>query len=165
MTILEVRLYGDPVLREKCREVKEVNDQIKELLDNMADTMYHNKGVGLAAPQVGIPKRVIVVDAGEGLTTLVNPRVLQCQGEAINAEGCLSLPGIVLDVRRAQEVVVEGLDRDGKPRRIKADGLYARVLQHEIDHLNGALITNHVSRKKLKTIRKQLKNLEEKKEC
>jgi peptide deformylase len=160
MAVLKVRLYGDSVLRKKCQEVEEVNKEIKKLLDNMAETMYRNKGVGLAAPQVGILKRAIVVDIGEGLTALANPKILWRQGKATAPEGCLSLPGIFLDIKRSQEVVVEGIDKDGETQQIGAADLFARALQHEIDHLNGVLIIDHISRKKLKSIRKQLRKIE-----
>jgi len=160
MAVLKVRLYGDPVLRKKCKEVEEMNKEIKELLDNMAETMYHNEGVGLAAPQVGILKRAIVVDVGEGLTALADPKILWRQGKVTAPEGCLSLPGIFLEIKRSQEVVVEGIDKNGEIQQIGAADLYARALQHEIDHLNGVLIIDHISRKKLKSIRKQLRKIE-----
>ncbi len=159
MTIRKIRLYGDPILEKKCQEIEEVDKGIRKLLDDMAETMYHNEGIGLAAPQVGILKRAIVVDVGEGLTALVNPRILWRQGKLTAPEGCLSLPGISLDIKRSQEVVVEGMDRDGEVKQIGAAGLFARALQHEIDHLNGVLITDHISRKKLKSIRKELERI------
>lgn len=159
MTIRKIRLYGDPILEKKCQEIEEVDKGIRKLLDDLAETMYHNEGIGLAAPQVGILKRAIVVDVGEGLTALVNPRILWRQGKLTAPEGCLSLPGISLDIKRSQEVVVEGMDRDGEVKQIGAAGLFARALQHEIDHLNGVLITDHISRKKLKSIRKELERI------
>ncbi len=161
MGVLKVRLYGDPALRKKCQEIEEVDGKIKKLLNNMAETMHHNEGVGLAAPQVGILKRAIVVDVGEGLTALANPKILWRQGKEIAPEGCLSLPGIFLDIKRSQEVVVEGIDKNGETQQIGAADLFARALQHEIDHLNGVLIIDHISRKKLKSIRKELRKIEE----
>ena len=161
MAVLKVRLYGDSVLRKKSKEVEKVDKEIKKLLDNMAETMYRNKGVGLAAPQVGILKRAIIVDVGEGLTALANPKILWRQGKVTASEGCLSLPGIFLEIKRSQEVVVEGMDKDGETKQIGAAGLFARALQHEIDHLNGILIIDHISRKKLKSIRKELKKIAE----
>ncbi len=161
MAVLKVRLYGDPVLKKKCQEVEEVNKEIRKLLDDMADTMYHNEGIGLAAPQVGVLKKAIVVDVGEGLTALVNPKILWRQGKATAPEGCLSLPGMFLEIKRSQEVIVEGIDKDGEIRQIGAAGLYARALQHEIDHLNGVLVIDHISRKKLKSIREELRKIEE----
>ena len=162
MGVLKVRLYGDPALRKKCQEIEEVDGKIKKLLNNMAETMHHNEGVGLAAPQVGILKRAIVVDVGEGLTALANPKILWRQGKEIASEGCLSLPGIFLDIKRSQEVVVEGIDKNGETQQIGAADLFARALQHEIDHLNGVLIIDHISRKKLKSIRKELRKIEKK---
>ncbi|MCG2676371.1 peptide deformylase [bacterium] len=159
MTVLKVKLYGNPALRKKCPEIEEVDGKIKKLLDNMAETMYHKKGIGLATPQVGILKRAIVVDVGEGLTALVNPKILWRQGKEIAPEGCLSLPGVFLEIKRSQEVVVEGIDKNGETKQIGATGLYARALQHEIDHLNGVLIIDHISRKKLKSIRKELEKI------
>lgn len=161
MAILKVKLCGDPILRKRCQEIEEVDEKIRKLLDDMADTMYHNEGIGLAAPQVGVLKRAIVVDVGEGLTALVNPKILWRQGKVTAPEGCLSLPGISLDIKRSQEVIVEGIDKDGEIRQIGAAGLFARALQHEIEHLNGILIIDHVSRKKLKSIRKELRKIEE----
>lgn len=160
MAVLKVRLYGDSALRKKCREIEEVDGKIKKLLNNMAETMHHNEGVGLAAPQVGVLKRAIVVDVGEGLTALSNPKILWRQGKVTAPEGCLSLPGIFLDIKRSQEVVVEGIDKNGEVQQIGAAGLYARALQHEIDHLKGILIIDYISRKKLKSIRKQLRKIE-----
>ena len=161
MTVLKVRLYSNPILRKKCQEIKEVDEKIRRLLDDMADTMHHNEGVGLAAPQVGVLKRAIVVDVGEGLTTLVNPKILWHQGKVTAPEGCLSLPEIFLEIKRSQEIIVEGIDKNGETKQIGAAGLYARVLQHEIDHLNGVLTVDHISRKKLKSIRKELGKIEE----
>jgi peptide deformylase len=153
---LTIRLYGDPILRRKSREVKEMNGDIQKLIDNMAKLMYRNKGVGLAAPQVGILKRVIVADVGEGLVSLVNPKILWRQGKDTMSEGCLSIPGINLEVKRSKEVIVEGLNRDGEKVQLGAVGLLARVLQHEIDHLEGILIVDRVPKKRIKLIKKQL---------
>ena len=159
MTVLKVRLYSNPILGKKCQEIEKVDKEIKKLFNDMADTMYRNEGVGLAASQVGILKRVIVVDVGEGLIALANPRILWRQGKVTASEGCLSLPGIFLEIKRSQEVIVEGIDKNGETKQIGAQGLFAHALQHEIDHLNGILITDHISRKKLKSIRKKLKKI------
>lgn len=149
--VLEVAVYkivelGDQVLREKAVPVSEINKNILKLLDNLVDTMYAAKGVGLAAPQIGISKRVIVVDAGEGLVELINPEIISSRGEEVAIEGCLSIPGVAGEVRRAQEVEVKGLDRTGKAVRIQARGLFARALQHEIDHLDGILFIDKAIR-------------------
>ncbi len=151
-----IRLYGDRVLRRKSREVKEMNGDIQKLIDDMAKLMYKNKGLGLAAPQVGILKRVIIADVGEGLVSLVNPKILWRQGKDVMSEGCLSIPEISLEIERSKEVIVEGLNRDGEKVQLGAVGLLARVLQHEIDHLEGILIVDRVPKKRIKLIKKQL---------
>lgn len=139
MAVYQIVELGDPVLREKARPVPEINRSILKLLDNMADTLYAAKGAGLAAPQIGVSKRVIVVDCGEGLWEIVNPEIVSRKGEEIAAEGCLSIPGVAGEVKRAAQVVVTGLDRSGREIRIEAGGLGARALQHETDHLDGIL--------------------------
>lgn len=142
MARYKVVLAGDPVLRRIAHPVKEVNENIKKLLDNMAETMYHAKGVGLAAPQVGISKRVIVVDIGEGLFKLVNPEIVASSGIQDGAEGCLSLPDVVGNVKRSEHVKVKALNEDGDEVTIEASGYLARAFQHEIDHLNGIIFTD-----------------------
>lgn len=142
MARYKVVLAGDPVLRRIAHPVKEVNDNIKKLLDNMAETLYHAKGVGLAAPQVGISKRVIVVDIGEGLFKLVNPEIVASSGIQDGAEGCLSLPDVVGNVKRSEHVKVKALNEDGDEVTIEASGYLARAFQHEIDHLNGIIFTD-----------------------
>jgi len=153
---LTIRLYGDPVLRRKSREVEEVNGDIRKLIDNMAKLMYQNKGLGLAAPQVGILKRAIIADVGDGLVSLVNPKILWRQGKDTMSEGCLSIPAINLEIKRSKEVIVEGLTKEGEKVQLGAVGLLARVLQHEIDHLDGILIIDRVPKKKIKPIKKEL---------
>lgn len=142
MARYKVVLAGDPVLRRIAHPVKEVNENIKKLLDNMAETLYHAKGVGLAAPQVGISKRVIVVDIGEGLFKLVNPEIVASSGIQDGAEGCLSLPDVVGNVKRSERVTVKALNEDGDEVTIEASGYLARAFQHEIDHLNGIIFTD-----------------------
>lgn len=142
MARYKVVLTGDPVLRRIAHPVKEVNDNIKKLMNNMAETMYHAKGVGLAAPQVGISKRVIVVDIGEGLFKLVNPEIVSSSGIQDGAEGCLSLPDVVGNVKRSERVTVKALDENGDEVTIEATGYLARAFQHEIDHLNGIIFTD-----------------------
>ena len=142
MARYKVVLTGDPVLRRIAHPVKEVNDNIKKLMNNMAETMYHAKGVGLAAPQVGISKRVIVVDIGEGLFKLVNPEIVASSGIQDGAEGCLSLPDVVGNVKRSERGTVKALDENGDEVTIEATGYLARAFQHEIDHLNGIIFTD-----------------------
>lgn len=134
----------DPVLREVAKEVTKFNTNLHKLLKDMAETMYDAQGVGLAAPQVGILKRVIVVDVGDehGLIEMVNPEIVESEGEQIGPEGCLSIPNLNGDVRRAQRVVVKGQDRNGNPFAVEATDFLARAFQHEVDHLNGVLFTD-----------------------
>ena len=151
MGILQVKVYPAPVLRGRAEEVKDIGEETKSLVENMSETMYTYKGIGLAAPQVGISQRVITFDVGEGLVSLINPIILEEEGEEVFEEGCLSLPGIRTDVKRAKRILVKGVDLDGKERELEVDGLLARVILHEVDHLNGTLIIDRVS-----TIRRRL---------
>lgn len=139
MAIRMIVKHPDPILREKSVEVKKINAHIHKLLDDMAETMYAANGVGLAAPQVGINKRVIVVDAGEGLIEMINPVILSLEGEQIGPEGCLSIPGLTGEVRRAMKCKVRALNRNGEEFEVEGEGLMARAFQHEIDHLDGVL--------------------------
>ncbi|MUT66825.1 peptide deformylase [Paenibacillus sp. NEAU-GSW1] len=134
----------DPVLREPAKEVTKFNANLAKLLKDMAETMYDAEGVGLAAPQVGISKRVIVVDIGDetGLIEMVNPVIVEQDGEQFGPEGCLSIPNLNGDVRRADRVVVSGQRADGTPFTVEAKGFMARAFQHEVDHLNGILFTD-----------------------
>lgn len=144
MAIYQIVKEGDPVLREIAKEVPEITPNVIRLLDNMADTMYDANGVGLAAPQIGISKRIIVVDVGEGIIELINPEIIAEEGTEIDAEGCLSVPGAQGEVMRSAKVAVRGLNRDGKTVKVTGSGLLARALQHEIDHLNGILFIDKV---------------------
>ena len=139
MTVLEIRRAGDKILKEKAQPVTKIDKKIKKLLDYMAETMDDADGVGLAAPQVGVSLRVIVIDIGEGLIELVNPVIIACEGSEVGTEGCLSIPGVFGEVERFSEVSVEGLNRYGKKVHITGTGLLGRALQHEIDHLEGIL--------------------------
>ncbi len=138
----------DPVLREKAKPVTKFNKNLHKLLDDMAETMYDAQGVGLAAPQIGILKRVIVIDTGDenGLIEMVNPQIIERDGEQFGPEGCLSIPGINGDVRRALHVKVRGQDRNGNEFEIEGTELLARAFQHEVDHLNGVLFTDLAER-------------------
>ena len=144
MAIRQLRFAGDPVLRKKSREVENINDRIKLLLEDMVETMYENNGVGLAAPQVGVLRRVIVVDVGDGPIKLINPEILEKKGESLDAEGCLSVPNEFGNVLRPEYVKVEYLNEEGEKKLIEGEGLLARALCHEIDHLNGILFTDKV---------------------
>ncbi|KGE16716.1 peptide deformylase [Paenibacillus wynnii] len=144
MAIRMIVLEPDDVLHKRAKEVAVVTSNVKKLLDDMAHTMYDAEGVGLAAPQVGILKRLIVIDADDenGLIKMINPEIIHSEGEQLGPEGCLSIPGINGDVRRAETVTVRGLNRDGEEITITGSGLLARAFQHEIDHLNGVLFTD-----------------------
>lgn len=145
MAIRKIVQKGDEILTKRCKEVKEINDRILELLDDMKETMYeHGNGVGLAAPQVGILKRLVVIDVGDGLIEMINPVILETEGEQIEVEGCLSLPGVYGKVRRPARVVVEYLDREGKKVRTEGFGLLAICICHELDHLDGILFDEKV---------------------
>lgn len=139
MAIRNLRYDNDELLRKRSREIEEIDNRIRELAIDMIDTMYKFDGVGLAAPQVGILKRIIVIDIGEGPKVFINPVIKKATGVQTGEEGCLSSPNTFGNVDRPEAVVVEAFDIDGKPIKIKAKGLEAVVLSHEIDHLDGIL--------------------------
>lgn len=145
MAIRNIRIMGDPILEKICKEVKEVTPRIKELIDDMLETMYDANGVGLAAPQVGILKRIVVVDVtGEDPIVLINPRILETSGEQTGGEGCLSMPGKSGTVTRPNYVKIRAYDRDMKPFEIEGTELLARAFCHEIDHLDGHMYVEKV---------------------
>ena len=144
MALRQIVKIGEPVLRKKSKVVKEINDRLIDLLDDMADTMYEADGVGLAAPQVGILKRVVVVDIGDGLIELINPEIIEAEGEYLDNEGCLSVPGESGDVLRPYRVKVRALNRFGETIEIEGEQLLARAFCHEIDHLDGILYVDKV---------------------
>jgi peptide deformylase len=148
MAVYQIVKIGDPVLRETAKQVSKITPNIIKLLKNMADTMRAAEGVGLAAPQIGISKRVVVIDVGDGLIELINPEIVTMEGEEIDTEGCLSIPGIQGDVKRAAKVQVKALDRTGKTVTYSGSGLLARAFQHEIDHLNGILFVDRMIKDK-----------------
>ena len=137
MAIREIRKYDDPALYKVCRPVEKFDERLGELLDDMAETMYQANGVGLAAPQVGILRRVVVIDVGDGIIELVNPRILRTAGSETTSEGCLSFPGEYGLVERPTEVEIEAEDRHGKTFRMTGHELLARAFCHETDHLDG----------------------------
>ena len=139
MSLLEIKKAGAPVLKEVCAPVEHVDKRIRTLLDDMAETMYEAGGVGLAAPQVGEAIRVVVIDVGKGLIELINPVITFREGSAKDTEGCLSVPNYYGEVERSARVKVEFLNRRGKRQHLTADGLLARCIQHELDHLEGQL--------------------------
>ena len=144
MSLLPLYLLGEPILRQRSAEVGAVNDDVRRLIDDMFETMDAAKGVGLAANQVGIARRVAVIDAEGQRFAMVNPRIVSSQGSDTAEEGCLSIPDVFGDVTRPAEVTLEALDRDGQPFRLDASGLVARAIQHEIDHLDGIIFLDHL---------------------
>jgi peptide deformylase len=146
LAIRYIRKIGDPILRKKAKPVTEINSHIITILEDMADTMYLNDGVGLAANQIGVLRRLVVIDVGEGLLELINPEIIYEEGEQIGPEGCLSIPGVYGEVKRPQKVKVKYLDRDGNIRELVGEDLLARALCHEIDHLEGVLFVDKVIR-------------------
>lgn len=157
MSLKEVIIYPDPVIKKKSESLEEVNEEIKKLIEDMAETMYASRGVGLAAVQIGVLKRIIVVNVGEGLIAMVNPEILENEGESQMEEGCLCLPGVLIDVKRSEKVKVKGLNEKGEEVVVDAEGLLARAFQHEVDHLNGILIIDKVSRIKRELLTNNLR--------
>ena len=144
MALRTIRILGDPVLGKVCKEVKEVNDKITELIDDMLETMYEANGVGLAAPQVGILKRIVVMDVGEGPIVMINPQILETSGEQIGDEGCLSYPGKAGQVTRPNYVKARFQEEDMEWCEIEGTELLARCICHELDHLDGHMYTEKV---------------------
>jgi peptide deformylase len=158
--MLTIRVYPDPILRRKADKIEDP-DQIRDLVEKMFDAMYQNDGIGLAAPQVGLSRALITVDTEEGPVALINPEIIQTSDETGSLEeGCLSLPDIRVSVERPRQVTVRALNLRGEEVEIRAEGLLAVVLQHEIDHLNGILIIDRASSVSRNLFKKQLKKLE-----
>lgn len=161
MAVLSIRLYPDPVLREPAAPVGDVDDAVRKLIEDMGETMRAAPGVGLAAPQVGVQRRVLVysVSVEEPIHALVNPEIVERRGEETGEEGCLSIPGLSYPVARAQQVVVRALDGEGKPVTLEAEEFEARVIQHEVDHLDGVLFLDRlapeVRREAMRELREQ----------
>lgn len=162
---LTLRYYGDPVLRKKADPVASVDPEVRALIAGLFEAMYRERGIGLAAPQVGISRRVFVVDVeGEGgnrtKVALVNPRMVRSSGSVVGEEGCLSIPGIHADVKRHAQVTFEGHDENGAPVTVDAEGLLARALQHELDHLDGVLFIDRLSVIRRKLLEPKLARIE-----
>jgi len=159
MAVLGILTYPDPRLHQPSAPVASVDEEVRRLVDDMAETMYQAPGIGLAAPQVNQHRRIIVIDISESraeLRVFINPQIVERDGDAEFEEGCLSVPGIYAPVTRARRVRVRALDRDGKPFEIQAEGLLAVCIQHEIDHLDGKVFVDYLSRLKQERIRKKL---------
>ena len=167
-TPLQMRYYGDPVLRKRAEPVAEITDAERQLAEEMLMTLEATgNGIGLAATQVGILKRLIIVDIGEEddeeyePLVLFNPLILSSEGEIVAEEGCLSIPDVTADVKRPERIVVDGIDIQGTPIYIEADGLLARVLLHEIDHLNGVLFIDRISGLKRRLLSEELQKIQQ----
>ncbi|AOR23226.1 peptide deformylase [Clostridium taeniosporum] len=147
MALRTIRKYGDSVLRKKCREVKKIDERLVTLIKDMLETMYDADGVGLAGPQVGILKRLFVIDIGEGPLVFINPEILDTDGKQVDEEGCLSLPGRTASVMRPNYVKASALNEKGEEFEIEAEELLARAILHEYDHLNGTLFIDRTNKK------------------
>ncbi|MGI6199730.1 MAG: peptide deformylase [Christensenellales bacterium] len=143
MAIRKILTEGDPTLRKTCRPVEKVDKRLLQLLDDMAQTLHQADGAGLAAPQVGVLRRVVVIDVGEGVIELINPEIIATSGEQIGDEGCLSLPGKFMQIRRPMTTTVRAMNRKGEFFELTGEALLSRALCHEIDHLNGVLYIDH----------------------
>jgi peptide deformylase len=160
MALMEVLKFPHPVLRKKCEKVETVDDEIKKIARDMAETMYAENGIGLAAPQVGISKRIFVVDVDEELLTVINPEISVSGEKEKMEEGCLCLPKVTVEIERLSRVHMEGIDIQGNKVTIDAEELLARAFQHEVDHLNGMLIIDHLSKVKRDIVVKKFRKLQ-----
>ena len=164
MAVKQIRLYGDPVLRQRSEPVEEIDDEIKDLVAGLVATVDDADGLGLAAPQIGISKRVVVVVEPDGdghrkHHAVINPEIVSACGEDLNEEGCLSIPGIFAKVKRPQSVALKGRDPSGRDISIEAKGLMARAFAHEIDHLDGILFTDRISMVKRSLLKRKLNEI------
>ena len=161
-----VRIYGDPVLRKSTEAVTDFNSELRDFVEHMADTMFKNNGIGLSAPQVGVTRKIIVIDLSFGekvddYLALINPEIFEQEGECAIEEGCLSVPGIYEEVVRPEKIRVRYLDAVGTEHEVGADGLLARIIQHEVDHLEGILFVDRISTVKRSLLAKTLKTMAE----
>jgi peptide deformylase len=161
---MQILTYPDAVLRAKAEPIQNIDEEIRNLVDNMCQTMYSSMGIGLAANQVGELKRILIYDvtqteAGPNPSVLINPEIVLTEGDVVQEEACLSVIDFSADVRRKERIKVRGVDKDGNPVDIEAEGLLARCLQHEIDHLNGVLYIDHISTLKRTLYNKRLKKI------
>ena len=164
MAIRRILTYPDAILSEQAEPVTDIDGKIQQIIDDMADTMYHAPGIGLASNQVGEPRRIIVFDTSgkdkpKDLVVVINPEIIQTDGVVVTEEACLSVIDYSADVKRSKSVTVRGVDREGNPITLTKEGLPAIVLQHEIDHLNGILFINHISRLKRELYKSRLKKI------
>lgn len=158
MSIYPIRVFPDPVLSMRASEVTEFDDDLARLVDDMLETMYEAPGVGLAAPQIGVSKRIFVADVGEGPFVMVNPEIVETSGKWKFEEGCLSVPGRYWNIKRADHARAEGFALDGSPLTVEGDELMGRVLQHEIDHLHGILLLKHLGQLTRRAVLSELRD-------
>jgi peptide deformylase len=157
----EIRVYGDPVLKTKAAEVADIDGKLVTLADEMLEAMYAAPGLGLAAPQIGVQKQLFVFDVGDGAHTLVNPTIKESRGEWVYDEGCLSIPGLYVEMARPKEVLLTGWDLDGNEVAVEADELLARLFQHELDHLNGVLMFERMTPEQRREAMREWRRLQE----
>ena len=155
----QIRLIGDPVLRRPATDVTDVDGALVRLTDDMFTTMYEAPGIGLAAPQVGVQKRFFVYDHGEGAGVILNPRIIESDGEWTFEEGCLSIPDLTWEITRPKQIHLVGVDLDGNEVSIEADEIEARLFQHEIDHLDGILLVDHLDEDRAREARRALREM------
>lgn len=160
MSTYPVRVFGDPVLKQKAKDVTELDGTLARFVDTMVDTMYEASGVGLAAPQVGVQKRMFTFDVGEGPQVLINPEVAEATGEWVYEEGCLSIPGFHFEIVRPKVVTMQGIDLDGNELIIEGDELLGRVFLHELDHLDGVLMLDRLEPDERKRALRELRDVD-----
>lgn len=160
MAAYDIRVIGDPVLRQKANDVAEIDGALVKLVDDMLETMYAAPGIGLAAPQVGVDKRLFVWDIGDGPNAMVNPEIIEGDGEWVFEEGCLSVPGLSWEIVRPKMIHIVGRDLDGNEMTYEADELESRMFQHEMDHLNGVLLIERLDEDTRKAALKTLRDLQ-----
>ena len=158
MSLLPIRTYGDPVLRSRAKEIEDIDGKLAALVEDMIETMYDAPGVGLAAPQVGVDRRLFVYDIGEGPKVLVNPEIKESSGEWVYEEGCLSVPGLWWPITRPKDVLIVGIDLEGNEVEVEGSELLGRVFQHEFDHLEGVLLVERLDEDQRKKAMKIIRN-------
>jgi peptide deformylase len=154
-----IRVIGDPVLKQRASEIGDIDGRLVQLVDDMFDIMYDAPGIGLAAPQIGVQKRLFVYEFADEPGVLINPEIVESDGEWVYNEGCLSIPGIFFEIARPKTVLIKGIDLDGNDVQIEADELQARLYQHELDHLDGTLMVEHLTEDQSKAAKKHLLEL------
>lgn len=159
MSAYTIRIFGDPVLKQRAEEIDDIDAKLAKLAEDMLTTMYEAPGLGLAAPQVGVGKRLFVYDHGEGPRTIVNPVITETRGEWLYDEGCLSVPGLSWEILRPNEIYLTGYDLDGNEVSIEADEVLGRLFQHELDHLDGILLLEHLDEDQRKEAKRAMREL------